>query len=77
MPTGAPGRVDLLITHPHHVTVLEWKSIKIDFFEIKAPVGRRTGHSKLGKALALSKISDMSEPPDPKSGKSEGRTIKN
>lgn len=77
MLTGAPGRVDLLITHPHHVTVLEWKSIKIDFIEIKALADC---HSRLDKSLALSKISNTSELLDLRFGKNDkwrkGKTIK-
>ncbi|KAF8532780.1 hypothetical protein BDD12DRAFT_548045 [Trichophaea hybrida] len=58
------GRVDLIITHEHHVTFIEWKVIKIDFLEIEdatASPDTKSGNQRLNKALTLSKFLDANE----------------
>ncbi|KAL0632325.1 hypothetical protein Q9L58_008805 [Maublancomyces gigas] len=56
-----PGRVDLVVLHPRHVTVIEWKSINIDFLAIESTGDPGQGHARLNKARALSRISDADE----------------
>lgn len=82
LPTGkdVPGRVDLVVEHPRHVTALEWKSIKIDFLEIEASGNPGQGHPRLNKARTLSRILDVGELLEVKFSRNDkwrkGKTIK-
>ena len=43
MKTYAPaGHVDLVITHPRHVTVIEWKVIRIEYLQIEGMTTRQS-----------------------------------
>lgn len=68
----------LFIRNPRQITVPE---SQLRLISLKSKLRLAGGRSKLGKALALGKISDMSELLDPKFGKNDkwrkGRTIKN
>lgn len=75
-----PGRVDLVVLHPRRVTVIEWKSVKIDFLEIESSGDPGQGHPRLNKTRALSRISDVGELLEVKFSRNDkwrkGKTIK-
>jgi len=76
------GRVDLVITHERHVTVIEWKVIKIDFLEIEdatTNADMKFGNPRIDEALTLSKFLDANELLKVKFGRNDkwrrGKTI--